>query len=177
VQRSRADPRQGGDREGLTARGANNVFAGGRTELCDKGCQQALEEMPLVETKSGLKYRDIEVGQGPRPPKGFQITVNAVMMVPRPGGELITFVNSLERGFPIEFRIGTGSTIKGIDEGVSTMRLGGIRRLYIPGSLSFPNGVKATSPSAPTVPSGSPVVVDVQLAYISGLDMEDDDVE
>ena len=61
-----------------------------------------------VETKSGLSYRDIEVGSGPKPPKGFQITVNAVMMVEEQK-ELRPFVNSLQRGFPIEFRIGTGS--------------------------------------------------------------------
>jgi len=171
-----ADPRQGGDREGLTARGPNNVFAEGRTLLCDAECEEILMKSPLVETKTGLSYRDIRIGTGPKPPKGFQVTTNAVMMVADEKGELQPFVNSLARGFPIEFRIGTGSTIKGIDEGVSAMRLGGIRRLYIPAELSFPNGVRSDS-RAPQVPPRTPIVVDVQLAYISGLDMEDEDVE
>mmetsp|Transcript_42 Transcript_42/g.83 ORF Transcript_42/g.83 Transcript_42/m.83 type:complete len:253 (+) Transcript_42:25-783(+) len=173
---ARADPRQGGDREGLTARGPNNVFAEGRTLLCDGDCEKLLEKSPLVETRSGLSYRDIVVGTGPKPPKGYQVTTNAVMMVADEKGELQPFVNSLARGFPMEFRIGTGSTIKGIDEGVSAMRLGGIRRLYIPAELSFPNGVRSDS-RAPQVPPRTPIVVDVQLAYISGLDMEDEDVE
>ena len=52
------------------------------------------------------------------------------------------------------------------------MRAGGIRRLYIPGSLSFPNGLKAAA-GRPTVPPNSPVVFDVQLVYIPGLDDEE----
>ncbi|GAB5367272.1 hypothetical protein AAMO2058_001215900 [Amorphochlora amoebiformis] len=173
---ARGDPRQGGDREGLTARGPNNVFAGGRSVLCDDTCLGSLDDLRLVTTPSGLSFRDIEVGSGPKPPKGYQITINAVMSVKDEEGNLQPFVNSLARGFPIEFRVGTGSTIKGIDEGVSSMRLGGIRRLYIPGPLSYTNGVRTTG-AGPQVPPGSPIVVDIQLAYISGLDMEDEDVE
>ena len=66
--------------------------------------------------------------------------------------------------------------IKGLDEGIRSMRLGGVRRLYIPAELSFPNGVKST-PGAPQVPPRTPIIADVQLAYISGMDAEDEDVE
>jgi peptidylprolyl isomerase len=63
--------------------------------------------------------------------------------------------------------------VAGLDEGVTTMQPGGIRRLYIPGSLSFPNGLKA-GPGRPSVPPNSPVVFDVQLLYIPGLEDEDE---
>lgn len=59
--------------------------------------------------------------------------------------------------------------IAGLDEALQAMRTGEVRRLYIPGPLAFPKGLKA-GPGRPTVPAGSPVVFDVQLAYIPGVD-------
>jgi peptidylprolyl isomerase len=52
------------------------------------------------------------------------------------------------------------------------MRVGGVRRLYIPGDLAFPKGLKAAA-GRPSVPPASPVVFDVALRYIPGL--EDDE--
>ena len=57
------------------------------------------------------------------------------------------FDNSLEKGKPNDIRItglgpgGDTNVIPGLDEGVLTMRSGGIRRLYIPGELAFPKGL------------------------------------
>lgn len=61
--------------------------------------------------------------------------------------------------------------IPGLDEGILSMRSGGVRRLYIPGSLSFPKGL-ASGPGRPRVPPKSPVMFDVQLLYVPGLDEE-----
>ena len=89
--------------------------------------------------------------------------------------ELRIFDNSLEKGKPYDIRVVTGgadapsSTIEGLNEGLKTMRSGGIRRLYIPGTLAFPKGL-ASGPGRPRVPPASPVVFDVALRYIPGLE-------
>jgi peptidylprolyl isomerase len=48
-------------------------------------------------------------------------------------------------GKPYDIRLGAGNVIPGLDEGISTMRSGGLRRLYIPGSLAFPKGLRAAA--------------------------------
>ena len=53
------------------------------------------------------------------------------------------------------------------------MKPGGVRRLFIPGPLSFPKGLKAAA-GRPTVPANSPVIFDVQLLYIPGLEDEEE---
>lgn len=135
--------------------------------LCDAECQAALAQVEKVKLPSGLQFQDIKVGTGPTPPVGYQIVVNYVAMTP----EGRVFDSSLERGNPYDIRIGAGNVIEGLDEGVRTMSVGGIRRLYIPGNMAFPKGLPA-GPGRPRVPPASPVVFDVQLLYIPGLDNE-----
>ena len=77
-------------------------------------------------------------------------------------------------GKPNDVRItglGQGETnvIPGLDEGILTMRSGGVRRLYIPGDLAFPKGL-ASAPGRPRISPFSPVVFDVKLLYIPGLE-------
>ena len=81
--------------------------------------------------------------------------------------------NSLEKGKPNDVRV-TGdptsaNVIPGLDEGILTMRSGGIRRLYIPGELAFPKGL-ASAPGRPRIAPYSPVVFDVKLIYIPGME-------
>ncbi|CAA0838665.1 Peptidyl-prolyl cis-trans isomerase FKBP16-3-chloroplastic [Striga hermonthica] len=80
--------------------------------------------------------------------------------------------SSLEKGQPYIFRVGSGQVIKGLDEGILGMKVGGKRRLYIPGPLAFPKGL-ASAPGRPRVAANSPVVFDVSLEYIPRL--EDDE--
>ena len=61
--------------------------------------------------------------------------------------------------------------VPGLDEGIKSMRAGGLRRVYVPGPLSFPKGLPS-GPGRPRVPPASPVVFDVELLYIPGLDDE-----
>lgn len=63
--------------------------------------------------------------------------------------------------------------IKGLDEGMLSMKVGGKRRLYIPGALAFPRGL-TSAPGRPRVAANSPVVFDVSLEYIPGLEDDDD---
>ncbi|KAF8758159.1 hypothetical protein HU200_010677 [Digitaria exilis] len=136
-----------------------------KPKLCDAACESELENIPMVTTESGLQYKDIKVGQGPSPPIGFQVAANYVAMVPN--GQV--FDSSLEKGQPYIFRVGSGQVIQGLDEGILSMKVGGLRRLYIPGPLAFPKGL-TSAPGRPRVPPSSPVVFDVNLLYIPGLD-------
>ncbi|KAJ8445248.1 hypothetical protein Cgig2_024454 [Carnegiea gigantea] len=150
-----------------------------RPKLCDNACEKELENVPMVTTESGLQYKDIKVGQGPSPPIGFQVrcichfetpvAAHYVAMVP--SGQI--FDSSLEKGQPYIFRVGSGQVIKGLDEGILTMKVGGLRRLYIPGPLAFPKGVPS-APGRPRVAPNSPVIFDVNLLYVPGLETEEE---
>lgn len=68
---------------------------------------------------------------------------------------------------PSRPRVGTGQVVPGLDEALTTMRSGGMRRVYIPGELAFPKPLKAAA-GRPSVPANSPLIFDVQLLYIPG---------
>ncbi|KAK9062659.1 hypothetical protein SSX86_019848 [Deinandra increscens subsp. villosa] len=136
--------------------------------LCDDSCEKELENVPMVTTESGLQYKDIKVGSGPTPPVGYQVAANYVAMVP--SGQV--FDSSLEKRQVYIFRVGSGQVVKGLDEGLLSMKVGGKRRLYVPGSLAFPKGL-TSAPGRPRVAPNSPVVFDVSLEYIPGLDDEE----
>ncbi|ESW03913.1 hypothetical protein PHAVU_011G051700 [Phaseolus vulgaris] len=140
-----------------------------KPKLCDDICEKELENVPTVTTGSGLQYKDIKVGQGPSPPIGFQVAANYVAMVPT--GQI--FDSSLEKGLPYIFRVGSGQVIQGLDEGILSMKVGGKRRLYIPGSLAFPKGLNS-APGRPRVAPSSPVIFDVSLEYIPGLEVDEE---
>ncbi|XP_045820941.1 LOW QUALITY PROTEIN: peptidyl-prolyl cis-trans isomerase FKBP16-3, chloroplastic [Trifolium pratense] len=141
-----------------------------KPKLCDDTCEKELENVPIVTTESGLQYKDIKVGQGPSPPVGFQVAANYVAMVP--SGQI--FDSSLEKGQLYIFRVGSGQVIKGLDEGLLSMKVGGKRRLYIPGPLAFPKGLNS-APGRPRVAPNSPVVFDVSLEYVPGLEVDDEE--
>lgn len=63
--------------------------------------------------------------------------------------------------------------ILGLDEALATMPTGSVRRLYIPGPLAFPKGLKAAAGRA-SVPPASPVMFDVKMVYIPGMDVDDE---
>lgn len=137
--------------------------------LCDAECVNSLDSIEMVTTPSGLQYKDIIVGDGEMPPIGFQVVADYVAM----NEKGLIFDNSVEKGKPNDIRL-TGdpesaTVIVGLDEGLLSMRSGGLRRLYIPGDLAFPKGL-ASAPGRPKIPPNSPVMFDVKLLYIPGLD-------
>ena len=137
--------------------------------LCDAECVESLDSIEMVTTPSGLQYKDIIVGDGEMPPIGFQVVADYVAM----NEKGLIFDNSVEKGKPNDIRL-TGdpesaTVIAGLDEGMLSMRSGGLRRLYIPGNLAFPKGL-ASAPGRPKIAPNSPVVFDVKLLYIPGLD-------
>lgn len=135
--------------------------------LCDPDCATKLDSIETVVTASGLQYKDIVAGNGPNPPVGFQVVAHYVAMTPN----LRVFDSSLDKGKPYDIRVGAGQVVPGLDEALLTMKPGGIRRVYVPGNLAFPKGLKAAA-GRPSVPPSSPVVFDVQLLYIPGLEDE-----
>ena len=87
----------------------------------------------VVTTATGLQYEDIAVGAGDAPRKGGLVTVHYTGTFP----DGATFDSSRDRAEPFEFVIGTGSVIRGWDEGVASMKVGGRRKLIVPGHLAY----------------------------------------
>ena len=107
-----------------------------------------------VTTNSGLKYWDIKVGNGTAALKGQSVKVHYT-------GWLLEgkkFDSSLDRGQPFEFSLGAGQVIKGWDEGVAGMKVGGKRQLRIPPELGY--GLRG---APPVIPPGAFLIFDVEL--------------
>jgi peptidylprolyl isomerase len=86
-----------------------------------------------ITTESGLKYIDLKEGTGPMPQKGQRVTVHYTGTL-KDGKK---FDSSVDRGQPFTFVIGVGQVIRGWDEGVATMKVGGKRKLIIPSALGY----------------------------------------
>ena len=114
--------------------------------------------VPLKFMPGGLKYYDMTVGTGATPKAGQTASM-------RYTGTLLDgtkFDSSYDRGqAPFNFVLGQGQVIKGWDEGVATMKVGGKRRLVIPGSLAY-----GPNPPTPTIPPDATLVFDVELVGV-----------
>jgi len=110
-----------------------------------------------VTTASGLKYIDLVEGTGEIPKSGQTIIVHYTGMLEN--GTKID--SSLDKGQPAEFSIGRGRLIKGWDEGLMTMKIGGKRRLIIPPNLAYgPSG------NPPKIPPNATLIFEVELLGI-----------
>ena len=91
----------------------------------------------FVTLPSGLKYQDEVVGTGPEPKTGQQVTVHYTGWLYENGQAGAKFDSSKDRNDPFEFPLGAGMVIRGWDEGVQGMQVGGTRRLVIPPQLGY----------------------------------------
>jgi FKBP-type peptidyl-prolyl cis-trans isomerase len=110
-----------------------------------------------VTTPSGLKYVDEVIGTGPSPEKGQQVTVHYVGTL-EDGKK---FDSSKDRNQPFTFTIGVGQVIKGWDEGVMSMKVGGKRKLIIPPDLGY-----GSRGAPPAIPPNSTLIFEVELLNV-----------
>lgn len=109
---------------------------------------------PTVTTDSGLQYIDLVEGKGRQAELGDQATVHYTGWL----ANGTKFDSSLDRGQPFSFRVGAGQVIKGWDEGVGTMKVGGKRKLIIPPDLAYgPRG------AGNVIPPNATLTFDVEL--------------
>jgi FKBP-type peptidyl-prolyl cis-trans isomerase len=107
-----------------------------------------------VTTKSGLKYWDLKKGTGAEAKAGQMVKVHYTGWLTN--GK--KFDSSVDRGEPFEFHLGGGEVIKGWDEGVAGMKVGGKRQLQIPPDLGY-----GASGAGGVIPPNSTLVFDVEL--------------
>jgi peptidylprolyl isomerase len=114
-----------------------------------------------VTTSSGLKYIDTKVGTGASPKTGQTCVMHYTGWLYEGGKKGAKFDSSVDRGQPFEFPIGTGRVIKGWDEGVATMKVGGKRTLIIPPELGY--GARG---AGGVIPPNATLLFDVELLAI-----------
>ena len=113
-------------------------------------------ENEVVTMDSGLEYIDVKVGEGAEANAGQMVSVHYT-------GWLVhgtKFDSSVDRGQPFEFPLGGGSVIKGWDEGVAGMKIGGVRKLIIPSDMGY------GSRGAGQIPPHSTLIFEVELLGI-----------
>lgn len=97
----------------------------------------AFAAQKTVTTRSGLKYVDLKAGTGETAAKGQRVKVHYTGWLYENGKRGKKFDSSVDRGKPFVFRLGAGEVIKGWDEGVQGMKVGGKRDLIIPSNLGY----------------------------------------
>jgi peptidylprolyl isomerase len=110
-----------------------------------------------VTTPSGLKYIDTTVGEGDSPQTGKTVKVHYTGTLEN--GK--KFDSSRDRNQPFSFTIGVGQVIKGWDEGVATMKVGGRRQLIIPSNLGY-----GASGAGGVIPPNATLIFDVELLEV-----------
>ena len=95
------------------------------------------QEGKVVTTKSGLKYIDHKIGTGAVATNGSKLQMHYTGWLYEKGERTKKFDSSLDRGKPFVFTLGKGEVIKGWDEGINGMKVGGKRELIIPGDLAY----------------------------------------
>lgn len=107
----------------------------------------------MNRTNSGLYWQDLKLGEGDTARVGDQVRVHLTGWLPDG-----TEVQTTRGGEPIEFKLGYGLVIRGFDEGIVGMRVGGIRKLVVKPDLAFGR----TGRAADGIPPLATLVYDVE---------------
>jgi len=116
----------------------------------------------MIETPSGLNYEDTVVGSGDVAQKGHKVAVHYTGWLYQDGVQGAKFDSSKDRGDPFVFGLGAGMVIRGWDEGVAGMQVGGARTLIIPAELGY--GARG---AGGVIPPNATLKFDVELLAIS----------
>ena len=111
-----------------------------------------------VTTSSGLQMVDTQAGTGASPKAGQTAVVHYTGYLNDNGKKGKKFDSSVDRGSPFEFPIGQGRVIKGWDEGVASMKVGGKRTLIIPPALGY-----GAQGAGGVIPPNATLIFDVEL--------------
>lgn len=106
-----------------------------------------------VTTQTGLKYVELAAGTGRVAEKGRSVTCHYTIWLPN--GKKVD--SSRDRQQPFEFQLGYGQVVKGMEEGIAGMKVGGKRKLTIPANLAY------GSSAVGNIPANSVLVVEVEL--------------
>jgi FKBP-type peptidyl-prolyl cis-trans isomerase FkpA len=129
------------------------MFRGARRHLEDDRMDEN-----VITTPSGLKYADLEVGDGAEARSGQTVKVHYTGWLTNG----TKFDSSVDRGQPFSFPLGAGRVIKGWDEGVAGMKIGGRRKLMIPPQLGYgPRGAGGV------IPPNADLIFEVQLLGVA----------
>ena len=113
-----------------------------------------MSDAKTTTTASGLKYEDVKLGTGEAATAGKTVSVHYTGWLT--DGK--KFDSSKDRGQPFEFPLGGGRVIKGWDEGVQGMKIGGVRKLTIPASLGY-----GSRGAGGVIPPDATLVFEVEL--------------
>ena len=116
-----------------------------------------------MTTASGLQIEDAKIGEGASPQTGQTCVMHYTGWLYEGGKKGAKFDSSVDRGQPFAFKIGVGQVIKGWDEGVATMKVGGKRTLIIPPDLGY--GARG---AGGVIPPNATLIFDVELLDIEG---------
>lgn len=105
--------------------------------------------------QDGLKYKDLSIGFGMVPEVGGRVLIHYTGWLAN-GAK---FDSSLDRKMPVKFKFGKGEVIRGLDEGVTGMKVGGVRKLVVPPELAY--GDKGNSKLG--VPPGETITLVIKL--------------
>jgi len=115
----------------------------------------------MITTATGLQYNDTVVGEGDEAKKGQSVTVHYTGWLFTDGEKGAKFDSSLDRRDPFVFSLGAGMVIRGWDEGVAGMKVGGERTLIIPAELGY--GARG---AGGVIPANATLQFDVQLLAV-----------
>ncbi len=116
----------------------------------------------MITTTTGLQYEDTVVGDGAEATKGQTVTVHYTGWLYKDGEKGAKFDSSKDRRDPFQFLVGAGMVIRGWDEGVAGMKIGGARTLIIPSDLGY-----GSRGAGGVIPPNATLQFDVELLGLS----------